>query len=409
MRVMERGTEWITTKPKVVYWNNIPAPYMVERFNAVARNGNLALEAWFSARTEPDRSWIVEEDRWEFDHRYLPGMKCGRHRLAVPIPLFHGATPDLFVSLYAGPSFLLGWALARQRGTRTAFWAEVTYDAWVTRRRWKEAIKSFVFPRVDAVMTAGDDGRAFVRRYGTRDDRIFHVPHVIDFAHYRKESALSPAQRSRLRAELGLRGVTFVYVGRLWAGKGLTYLLDAFRQLQRACLGETTLLLVGDGPDEEMLRESCQAESAGNVVFAGFYQADQLPQLYAAADVFVFPTLGDPFGLVVPEAMACGLPVIATNASGEIHGRVEDGINGFIVRPADTQDLVERMTLLARDPGLRTRMGEASVEKVVGQTPDVWAESFERAVDRILSMPRLKEDQQISAEAVRRVTRGGED
>jgi glycosyltransferase involved in cell wall biosynthesis len=203
--------------------------------------------------------------------------------------------------------------------------------------------------------------------------------------------------------------VTFVYVGRLWAGKGLTYLLDAFRQLQRACLGETTLLLVGDGPDEEMLRESCQAESAGNVVFAGFYQADQLPQLYAAADVFVFPTLGDPFGLVVPEAMACGLPVIATNASGEIHGRVEDGINGFIVRPADTQDLVERMTLLARDPGLRTRMGEASVGKVVGQTPDVWAESFERAVDRILSMPRLREDQQISAEAVRGVTRGGED
>jgi glycosyltransferase involved in cell wall biosynthesis len=382
---------------------------MVERFNAVARNGNLALEAWFSARTERDRSWVVEEDRWEFAHRYLPSIGLGPTRLAVPIPLLHRDTPDLFVSLYAGPSFLLGWALARRRRIRTAFWAEVTYDSWVTRRPWKEAVKSFVFPRVDAVLTAGDDGRAFVRRYGASDDRIFHVPHVIDFAHYRRGSALSPHERSRLRAELGLRGVTFAYVGRLWAGKGLTYLLDAFRELQRAGLGETTLLLVGDGPDEDMLRERCRIDLAGNVVFAGFYQADQLPKLYAAADVFVFPTLGDPFGLVVPEAMACGLPVIATAASGEIHGRVEDGINGFMVRPGDTHDLLQRMTSLARDPGLRARMGAASVEKVAGQTPDAWAEAFERAVDCILSTPQLKDDQRIPARAVGGVTGRGQD
>jgi glycosyltransferase involved in cell wall biosynthesis len=406
---MGLATEWITMTPRIVYWNNIPAPYMVERFNAVARNGNLALEVWFSERTERDRSWIVEEDQWEFDHRYLPGMTCGRHRLALPVPLLHGDTPDLLVSLYAGPSFLLGWTLAKRRGVRIAFWAEVTYDAWVSRRRWKEAIKSFVFPRVDAILTAGDDGRAFVRGYGTRDDRIFNVPHVIDFAHYRKGSALSPAQRSRLRAELGLRGVTFLYVGRLWTGKGLMYLLDAFRQLQLAGLEETTLLLVGDGPDEELLRESSQTASSGNVVFAGFYQVDRLPHLYAAADVFVFPTLGDPFGLVVPEAMACGLPVIATKATGEIHGRVEDGINGFIVRPGNTQDLLERMNLLARDPDLRARMGEASVQKVVGQTPGAWAEAFERAVDRILSMPPLEADEPISGGAVRGVTSGGKD
>ena len=60
---------------QVVYWNNIPAPYMVDRFNAVVRRGNLDLEAWFSARTEPGRSWRIDEQTWEFPYEYLPGSR----------------------------------------------------------------------------------------------------------------------------------------------------------------------------------------------------------------------------------------------------------------------------------------------------------------------------------------------
>ena len=56
---------------RIVYWNNIPAPYMVERFNAVAKRRNLEFEAWFSARTEDDRSWSVNEESWNFRWRYL--------------------------------------------------------------------------------------------------------------------------------------------------------------------------------------------------------------------------------------------------------------------------------------------------------------------------------------------------
>jgi glycosyltransferase involved in cell wall biosynthesis len=111
--------------------------------------------------------------------------------------------------------------------------------------------------------------------------------------------------------------------------------------------------------------------------------------MYAAADVFVFPTLGDTFGLVVSEAMACGLPVIATTAAGEISERVADGVNGFLVPPADSDALLERMTVLAQDPALRRRMGQASRDKVSGQTPDLWAEAFEEAIDKILAMPRI--------------------
>jgi glycosyltransferase involved in cell wall biosynthesis len=361
---------------------------MVQRFNALARRGNLDFEAWFSARTKAGRSWRVDEASWDFPHVYLPSVERGTYPLALPTPLIRRRPPDVLVSLYAAPSFLLGSALAAARGARTVFWSEVTFDSWIRRRWWKERAKSAVFPHVDAIFTAGSDGREFARRYGAHPERIFVVPHVVDFTHYARGSALTPDERERVRAELGLRGVTFVYVGRLWVGKGLEHLVRAFASLQRTHPGDVSLLLVGDGVDEQLLRTRCRAARLENVVFAGFHDSESLPRLYAAADVFVFPTLGDPFGMVVLEAMACGLPVIATSASGEIGERVTDGVNGFIVPPAESNVLRERMARLAENSGLRETMREESRRRVEGQSPDSWADAFEEAVARTLELPK---------------------
>ena len=376
------------TGPRVVYWNNIPAPYMVDRFNAVAERGNLDFEAWFSARTESDRSWTVDESSWSFPYRYLPAFPSA-HQLVFPAPLLH-ETPQVLVSLYAGPSFLLGSALARLKGSRTAYWVEVTFDAWVPRRRWKERLKSTILPRADGVLTAGRDGQRFAMRYGVSADRIFLVPHTVDAEYYAQTSAIARGSRDRIRAELGVRGVTFVYVGRLWSGKGLDHLLDAFAGIERTSSDDVTLLLVGDGSDEGRLRARCHDEGIRNVVFAGFHGAETLPRLYAAADVFVFPTLGDPFGMVVPEAMACGLPVITTSAAGEIGDRVLDGVNGFIVPPGDSAALRERMEALARDGDLRRRMGVSSARCVADQSSGAWAETFEDAIKKILAAPTTR-------------------
>ena len=374
-------------KPRVVYWNNIPAPYMVDRFNAVARRGNLDFEAWFSAPTEEGRSWPIDEEAWEFRHKYLPVINREPYALALPSPLLRNGVPDVLVSLHAGPSFLLGWATARMRGARTAFWVEVTFDSLIRRRRWKESLKTAVFQRADAILTAGSDGRDFAMRYGATRQRIFVVPHVIDFERYSDASRLETQERERLRDRLGIRGTAFIYVGRLWAGKGVNFLVDAFSAVRRAGTDDVSLLLVGDGIDEPAFRARCRDEGLDDVVFTGFHEGDMLPRLYAAGDVFVFPALGDTFGMAVSEAMACGLPVIATSATGEIAGRVTDGVNGFVVPPADSSSLSERMALLAGDPGLRRRMGAASRERVAGESPDVWADAFEDAIGRILALP----------------------
>jgi glycosyltransferase involved in cell wall biosynthesis len=260
-----------------------------------------------------------------------------------------------------------------------------TSDNWVKRRWWKELAKHFLFARVDGVETPGNQARAYARRYNAPDDRIFYARHTVDVEHFSSGRAVALPEREKFRAELGLRGVTFVYVGRLWWGKGVNYLLDAFAELQQRLQGsEVSLLLLGDGADEGKLREQCRRKSIRNVVFAGFKQKPELPRYYTAADVFVFPTLGDPYGLVVDEAMACALPIVSTSEAGEIRDRVEEGVNGYIVPAKDSQALADKMEVLARDPEARARMGAASFEKIKDHTPEGWAKDFEAAIENII-------------------------
>lgn len=369
--------------PFVVYWNNIPAPYMVERFNALADRNAFEFEAWFNDRVEPGRSWDIDEDSWRFRYRYLPTTRLLGRTQHWPLPML-GRRPDVLVSLYAEPSFLAGWAIAKLRAVKTGFWVEVTFDRWTPRKRLNESLKRWLFPRLDAVVTVGHDGKQFSERYGAPAERIYFAPHAIDVDHFRDDAAKAKNRRAEARHALGLKGVTFLYVGRLWWGKGLTYLLEAFDRVQQKAATEVSLLLVGDGPEEDKLRRICSERGVRNVVFAGFRQKAELPVYYALADVFVFPTLGDPYGLVVDEAMACSLPVVSTSSAGEIRSRIDDGINGYIVPPEDSESLASAMLKLAQNKALRECMGRLSAEKIRCHTPERWAEDFEGIVWSLL-------------------------
>ena len=370
-------------RPFVVYWNNIPSPYMVERFNALVGRHAFEFEAWFNDRIASDRSWVVDESSWRFNYRYLPTTRIAGRKLHCATPVL-GRRPDVLVSLYAEPVFLVGWAVARLRGIKTCFRVLMTHDRWVTRYPIKEALKRFLFKRIDGVETPGNDGKQFAMHYGTPAERIGFATHTVDIEHYQSTSLAARGERDMLRQELQVKGTVFIYVGRLWWGKGIKYLLNAFEQVQRLSSKEVSLLLVGDGPEEEALRQVCAEHGIRNVIFAGFQQKPELPRFYAAADVFVFPTLGDPYGLVVDEAMACSLPIISTSAAGEIRDRIEDGVNGYIVPPEDSAALAGCMMRFVNKPDLCKKMGIISAKKIAGHTPEKWAKDFEEIIKKMI-------------------------
>lgn len=138
----------------------------------------------------------------------------------------------------------------------------------------------------------------------------------------------TPSRRSiALRAGWGAGPETLVVlcVGRLAAEKNLGTLLDAV-QAMRLLEPRLRLVLVGDGPERARLQERCP-----DAVFSGVRHGDDLAAHYASADVFLFPSMTETFGNVVPEAMASGLPVVAYDHAAAGH-LIRHGVNGLLAR-----------------------------------------------------------------------------
>jgi len=363
---------------RVLYRTNIPSPYMVERFNVIARRANVDLHVCFNERLQPDRSWDVDESRWVFPYSYLQRSRLAG--LRVPLPQLRRLQPDLLITLYGNLSFVAGALLAKQRGIKVALRAMRMFDTWRPVRRHRELAKRWLFPRVDAFHVPGADGAAYVRHYGAHAGRIWAFPEPVDVQHF-AFGARQARQDADARRRLGLTGCVYLCVGRLWSGKGIDYLLDAYARLSAEGV-PASLVLVGDGVDEARYR--ARAAGLPNVVFPGFVQMPGLPRWYGLADVLVFPTLGDPYGHVVQEAMAAGLPVIATENAGEIRERVLDGETGFIVPAADSDALLDRMRRLVVDPDQRRCMGERGYERIRPRTNEWWAGEFEAMVQGIV-------------------------
>jgi len=136
--------------------------------------------------------------------------------------------------------------------------------------------------------------------------------------------------------------------------------------------------VVGDGSERsELERLANNLGLSQNITFVGRVSEDGVPPYMAAADVFVLPSLSEGFGIVNLEAMAAGLPIVATNIGG-IPSLIEDGVNGFLVDPGNAVQIASRVSLLLSDARLRHLMSANNKKKVKQYTVDNVADDLER-------------------------------
>jgi glycosyltransferase involved in cell wall biosynthesis len=350
---------------KVALLTEIPAPYRIPLFNALA--DRVELRVLFLAERDPRRAFYeLHRDEWRFDHRVLSGPQLRRggrwivfnRRVLRELRRFR---PDaVAVGGWNQPAFWFALAYCRLRGVPLLVWIESTARDARSEARPLALARSAMVRGAAGAYVPGSASAEYARSLGV--ELVETAPNAIDASIF-DQAAVDRSDRERC---------SFLYVGRLDPEKGLETLLKAFREVP----GE--LVLVGGGSDEPRLR----ALAGERVRFAGAKDRDELVGYYRDADVFVLPSRSEPWGMVLNEAAAAGLPIVATEESGAAHDLV-DG-NGYRVAAGDVAALRDALSTLAADPGLRTRMGARSRELARRFTPDAWANGVASAAGRAL-------------------------
>ncbi|MFW5928066.1 MAG: glycosyltransferase [Thermoplasmatota archaeon] len=154
-----------------------------------------------------------------------------------------------------------------------------------------------------------------------------------------------------------------LYVGRLHELKGLNYLIEAFSDVKEK-YSDVELLIIGGGDLREELKELVHKEGLDqHVKFIGEVEHSKLIDYYQNSDIFVLPSLSEGLSNVIMEAMACGLPVIATDVGGNSE-LVEHENGGFLIRSRDVPSLSKALERLLKDPELRKHMGKFNRKRV---------------------------------------------
>ncbi len=372
---------------RIVIITEIIAPYRIPVFNALAQQNGVDLHVIFLAENDPtQRQWLVYKDEIRFSYQVLRSWRrrVGRHSFLMnwgADVALRQASPDFIVC--GGYNYIASWqsmSWARRNRVPFSLWSESTARDCRSGHALVEFLKSRFFRGCDAFVVPGKSALEYLRKYGVPKELIFTAPNAVDTQLFSQRAEKIRANAVAHRRALRLPARFFLFAGRLVPEKGSFDLLDAYQSLAPSVRNEVSLVFVGDGAARSALQHRAAAINGGSIQFTGFVQRESLPAYYALADALVFPTHTDTWGLVVNEAMACGLPVISSDAAGCVTDLVESGWNGRVVSVGDVGQLASAMDELGRDAKLRFLMGQRSMERIQQYSPAAWAVGMAAAV-----------------------------
>ena len=327
-----------------------PTPYRAPLFDRIAERDDVDLNVVYAAETVAGRDWAVE---LRHPHVFLRGVRVpgARRLLRHDYPI----TPAVAAALTAtDPEAVVvaGWstfaaqaAIAWSRARRIPYVLHVESHDLGSRPVWRRAVKTAVAsPAIRgaaSVLAVGSAARESALARGARDVRIF--ANTIDVERW----------------------------------------IDRAGRLRRSEHDGTAVLSVGrDVPEKgfDVLRAACVQADVELELVTGGLSEDELAQRYVDADVFALLSSHEPWGVVVNEAAASGLPLVLSDRVGAAHDLLRDGDNGFLVPPDDVDAAAGALGKLAEDPELRRRMGDRSRELVAAWGYEPSVESFVAAV-----------------------------
>jgi glycosyltransferase involved in cell wall biosynthesis len=376
-----------------------PIQYQTPWFRALASHPEIDLDVWFCHKATPQEQAAAGfgvEFNWD-----MPLLEGYRHRFLRNIAAQPGVagfagldTPELTEIIERGrydAVMVNGWHYKSSWQAMRACWRTKTpvmmrSDSHlntyrpVLKRAAKWPLYRWFIPKLDACLPVGQWSQEYFLHYGAPAERVFIVPHAVDLNYFQKKSETLENHRDSWRRQWDIEpnAVVFLFVGKFVENKRP---LDFARAVAGAAKVNNRIvgLMVGDGP----LRSSCEAfvrQSKSPISFAGFLNQSQISRAYLAADALILPSDGETWGLVVNEAMACGLPCFVSDRVGCGPDLIVQDITGAVFPMGQTNKLAELITKYAAEPSRLSAMGQRAKEKVQGSSVDTAVDSLVQAI-----------------------------
>lgn len=368
-------------KMKILFLTNLPSPYMIDFFSELGKRCELTVIFERASSSERGGRW----DKFQFVNFQgiiLKGIPTSVDS-ALSIGIFkylNKGYDHIIISNPMTPTSIL--AMEYMRFKRVAFIIESEGSFPKNGKGLKEKIKTHVIKGADAYFSSTERTDEYFLAYGADKAKIYHYPFTSLYKNEIIDRPLKQNEKDHLRKVLGLKGERIVVaVGRLISIKRYKDLLTAWLEMP----ANWQLYILGEGEEKNDLQNIINENCLCNAALLGYKEKKELMLYYKAADLFVHPTSTDVWGLVINEAMACGLPIITTNMCIAGDALVKNGENGYIIPVGDISALGRNIRTILDDNELINKMSANSLNKIKGYTFEDMAEVHMNLLNKINS------------------------
>jgi len=379
---------------RVGYIAGEPNPSRAPHLDRIAAHPDINLTVIYAAPTVHRREWALELNNEPVILRgpSLPLSRILHHDYPLTPQIWKLLSRERFDVVVIG-----GWSLL---ATQLAIvWARTHSVPYLLisenhfrepRPRWVRRVKGlalpWIVPQAKGHLVTGRLAREHQLYYGAAPDSITVFPNTVDVEAYGRSIDELRTHGAEIRARLGIRAdaVVVTHVGRLMDIKAPDEVLEATSRARARSDRLLHLVIAGNGPLRSSL-ERRAAELDMPVTFAGFRSSTELLEIYAVTDIFALFSRREPWGIVVNEAAAAGLPLVLTNRVGASADILEPGANGELVASGDIDAQADAIARLAADDDLRARYSRRSRELIAAWGYEPSVESFVAAIQRATS------------------------
>lgn len=346
---------------KVLFLTNIPSPYRIDFFNELGKNCELTVLFERNDAEDRDNLWFNKKNE-HFKAVFLKGKRVGNDS-GMSFEVIKYLNKKLYdiivVGGYATPTGMLAISYLRLKKIPFILNAD---GGFINKNESaiKRQIKKYFISGAHAWLSTGDETSKYLAYYGANLKQIFTYPFTSLLEKDILDAPVNEEIKKKIREKLGIEEEKVILsIGRFIFEKGFDILLKACAHIPK----EYGVYIIGGEPTADYLNLK-QDLNLINTHFIEFKTKKDLREYYMASDIFVLPTRADVWGLVINEAMACGLPVITTDKCIAGLELIKNDINGFIVSVNDTNMLSVKINEMFKDDILLEKMGQSSLVQI---------------------------------------------